>query len=59
VVVVAISIRPTVHKLKGLLENKAQIRPQRMEAKNPAGAAKVAPAAVNPLVAVESCNGAT
>jgi hypothetical protein len=59
VAVVAISIKPTVQKLKGLLEKKELERPRGMNEKSPAVQAKAGPAAVNPLPALESCSGAT
>jgi len=59
VAVVAISVRPTVQKLKYLIENKEPERMQGLEEKSQAAKEKAAPAAVNPLPAVESCSGAT
>lgn len=60
VTVVAISVRPTVQKLKCLLEKKG------LEGRRGTGEqilamveAKAPPAAVNPLPAVQSCSGAT
>jgi len=58
VAVVAISTKPTVQKLKGLLGKKELERPRDMNEKSPAVKAKAASAAVNPLSAVESSSGA-
>jgi uncharacterized membrane protein YraQ (UPF0718 family) len=59
VAVVAISIGPTVQKLKSLIEHKGLEKPRRAEEQSPVVKAKAAAAAGNALPVGESCSGAT
>lgn len=59
VAVVAISIGPTVQKLKYLIEHKELEKPRSVEKQGPAAKAKAVSAVGNALPAGESCRGAT
>jgi uncharacterized membrane protein YraQ (UPF0718 family) len=57
--VIAISVKPTVQKLRCLLEKCRLNRPPGRQAKKPAVEAQAVPAAGNPLPSMPSCSGAT
>jgi hypothetical protein len=57
--VVGISVKPSVQKLKSLIERKAKRAPGGMEKEHPAAEAGSVPAGGDPLLAAPSCSGAT
>ena len=57
--VIAISVKPTIQKLRCLLEKKGLERTMITGKKDPVGEAMPAPAGANPMGSVQSCSGAT